>query len=64
MKEDFFNQQLDNLKNGLISEFFVSKEDFLIFRQILVKRPDFKHFRGIAKREGAVTYQYIEIPRS
>jgi hypothetical protein len=64
MKEDFFNQQLDLLKNGIISEYFVSKEEFLQFRQVLVKRPDFKHFRGIAKREGAVIYQYLETPRS
>jgi hypothetical protein len=64
MNEDFINEQLDHLKNGLISEYYVSKEDFLLFRTVLVKRPDFKHFRGIAQRAGAVVYQYKEVPRS
>lgn len=64
MDENFINEQLDNLKNGILSDYFVSKEDFLNFRKVLVKRPDFKHFRGIAQRAGAVVYQYKEVPRS
>lgn len=64
MNEDFINEQLDNLKKGILSEYFVSKEDFLSFRKVLVKRSDFKHFRGIAQRDGAVVYQYTEVPRS
>jgi hypothetical protein len=64
MDENFINEQLDNLKNGILSEYFVSKEDFLNFRKVLVKRPDFKHFRGIAQRAGAVVYQYKEVARS
>jgi hypothetical protein len=64
MDEKFINEQLDQLKNGSISEYYVSKENFLPFRKVIVTRPDFKHFRGIAQRAGAVVYQYKEIPRS
>jgi hypothetical protein len=64
LDEKFINEQLDNLKNGVLSDYYVSKEDFLSFRKVIVNRKDFKHFRGIAQRGGAVLYQFIEIPRS
>ncbi|WP_419865711.1 hypothetical protein [Bacillus dakarensis] len=54
----------EKLKRGEMSEYFVKKEDFLSIREVLVKRPDFKHFRGIARRNGDVIYQYREIARS
>lgn len=55
---------LESLKNKELEELFVSKEDFQVVREILVNREDFKHFRGIAQRGGAVIYQYLEDPRS
>jgi hypothetical protein len=55
---------LEKLKKGELSEFNVKKEEFMDFRQILVKRDDFKHFRGIGQRGGDVLYQYLEEPRS
>ncbi|MCD7036134.1 hypothetical protein LRR81_17975 [Metabacillus sp. GX 13764] len=55
---------MDQLKNNEIKECYITKEDFLPFREVLVKRPDFKHFRGIGQRGGAVLYQYMETPRS
>ncbi|MBT2687798.1 hypothetical protein J7I93_06375 [Bacillus sp. ISL-47] len=64
MKEEHVQEVLDQLKEGVILEFHVSKEDFLPFRSVLVKREDFKHFRGIAQRGGHVVYQYLESPRS
>lgn len=64
LKEDFVNDILDKLKSGNLSEHYVSKEDFMDFRAVLVKRKDFKHFRGIGQRGGNVLYQYMETPRS
>jgi hypothetical protein len=64
MNDRFINEQLENLKSGILSEYYVSKEDFLAFRKVLVNRQDFKHFRGIAGRGGSVVYQYLENPRS
>lgn len=64
MKEEHIQEVLDQLKDGTISEYYVSKEDFLPFRSVLVKRDDFKHFRGIAQRGGHVLYRYLENPRS
>ncbi|XJZ28312.1 hypothetical protein ACF5W4_05830 [Bacillota bacterium Lsc_1132] len=64
MNEERIHAILDQLKSGALSEFYVMKEDFLDFRAVLVKRPDFKHFRGIGQRGGDVLYQYLETPRS
>lgn len=64
MKEEFINEILDQLMNREISEFYVKNEDFMDFRQVLVKRKDFKHFRGIGQRGGDVSFQYLKEPRS
>lgn len=64
MDEKGINEILDRLKNGELAEYYVTNEDFLTFRKILVKRGDFKHFRGIAQRSGNVIYEYLQEPRS
>lgn len=64
MNEKLINEILENLKSGELSEYYVKSQDFMEFRQELVKRPDFKHFRGIGQRNGDVLYQYLETPRS
>ena len=55
---------LESLKNREVEEIFVAKQDFMAFREFLVKRDDFKHFRGIAQRGGDVIFTYIEEARS
>lgn len=55
---------LDRLMTGELSEYFVTNDEFMEFRQVLVKRKDFKHFRGIGQRGGDVLYQYLKEPRS
>ncbi|PAQ14526.1 hypothetical protein [Bacillaceae bacterium SAOS 7] len=55
---------LDQLKNGEIEHFQISKEQFLSFQHVLVSREDFKHFRGVAQRGGSVIYYYLEEARS
>jgi hypothetical protein len=64
MTNEEVQEILNQLKNGELSEYHVTKEEFLSFRQVLVGREDFKHFRGIAQRGGEVVYQYIENARS
>ncbi|MCP8968535.1 abortive phage infection protein [Ectobacillus ponti] len=58
------NEILDKLKNRELHEYTVTKESFYAFREALVKRPDFKHFRGTAYHGGRVVYTYIETARS
>jgi hypothetical protein len=64
MKEDLVTEILDKLMTGELSEYYVSNEDFMEFRKVLVKRKDFKHFRGVGQRGGDVLYQYLNEPRS
>ncbi|PEJ56343.1 hypothetical protein CN692_18000 [Bacillus sp. AFS002410] len=64
MEQNEFLQVIDQLVNGEILEIHIKKDDFLAFRQIIVNRDDFKHFRGIAKHGGDVTYTYLEEARS
>jgi hypothetical protein len=64
MKEEFVTDILNRLMTGELSEYYVKNEDFMEFRQVLVKRKDFKHFRGIGQRGGDVLYQYLKEPRS
>lgn len=64
MLQEEFIKALEQLKSGEIKEYKVSKEDFLTFRLELVKREDFKHYRGIAQRGGGAIYEYLTEPRS
>ncbi|MCH6265695.1 MULTISPECIES: hypothetical protein [Neobacillus] len=64
MREETVNDILNRLMNGELSEYYVNVGEFMDFRQVLVKRKDFKHFRGIAQRNGDVLYQYLKEPRS
>ena len=64
MNQEEIERLFEQLKNKEIARLDVSKEDFLSFRAVLVKRVDFKHFRGIAHLGGSVTYEYLDEPRS
>lgn len=64
MDNEFVNDILNKLADGQLNEYRVSNEQFLTFRTILVKRQDFKHFRGIAQHGGDVIYRYIKEARS
>jgi hypothetical protein len=64
MNEQLINEILDKLRDGELSEYHVTNEQFLDFREVLVKREDFKHFRGIAERGGSVLYRYLAEARS
>jgi hypothetical protein len=64
MNEETITEILDRLMTGELSEYYVTNDDFMEFRQILVKRKDFKHFRGIGQRGGDILYQYVKEARS
>jgi hypothetical protein len=64
MAESEFIQLINALRNKEIEEIQVEKDDFLTFRAVLVKQPDFRHFRGIAEHGGNIRYQYLDTPRS
>jgi len=64
MNQDQIHSILQDLSNRNVEEVLIKKEDFLIFRAELVKREDFKHFRGIAQHGGDVIYTYLDEPRS
>jgi len=57
-----YDELLEQLKQGEISSLTVQKEDFLDFREVLIKREDFKHFRGAAFHHGITIYTYTENP--
>ena len=57
-------RMLESLKNREVEEIFVAKQDFMDFRELLVKREDFKHIRGIAQRGGDVIFRYMDEARS
>lgn len=59
-----YENMLKQLQNGEINSIEIDKEQFYEFREVLVKDPLFKHFRGEAKQNGLVIYTYQEIPRS
>jgi hypothetical protein len=64
LDKDQAARMLDSLRNRDVEEIFVAKQDFMVFREVIVKREDFKQFRGIAQRGGDVIYQYMDEPRS
>ncbi|MCP1123011.1 MULTISPECIES: abortive phage infection protein [Bacillus] len=64
MDKQQVNMILDQLKNKEIEEYVVTKEVFYTFREVLVERQDFKHFRGNAQGGGEIIYTYMEMPRS
>ncbi len=55
---------IERLRNREIEEFLVLKENFLAFREVLVKEEDFKFFRGVAMHQGATMYSYMDEARS
>lgn len=59
-----YEEKLELLKNGSVKALEITKEEFLTFREVLIKREDFKHFSGNAQQGGNVIYTYSELPRS
>ncbi|MGG3890947.1 hypothetical protein [Metabacillus fastidiosus] len=64
MDEQTITEILDQLRDSELRTYEVFKEDFLEFRKVLIKRDDFKYFRGIAQQGGSVIYEYLQEARS
>ncbi|WP_223700546.1 hypothetical protein [Sutcliffiella deserti] len=64
MNEELAAEILNKLKSGDLTQYKVTKEEFMAFRKVLVNREDFKHFRGIARHNGEVIYHYMQEARS
>ena len=61
---DEYTKMLDQLRNKEVTSIEITKENYLQFRNILVKDEQFKHFRGEAKQGGNIVYTYLDIPRT
>ena len=59
-----YEAMLQQLADGEIEKIEIEKEQFYEFREVLIRHPLFKHFRGDAKQNGRVIYTYMEVPRS
>jgi len=59
-----YENMLKQLQNGELQSIEIEKEQFYEFREVLVKHPLFKHFRGEAKQNGRLIYTYQEVARS
>lgn len=61
---EHYKNILDQLRNGELDKAEISKAEYLAFREILVKDPQFKHFRGEAKQGGNIIFTFLETPRT
>ncbi|MEK4629732.1 MAG: hypothetical protein ABS944_00135 [Solibacillus sp.] len=59
-----YKEMLNQLKNGNVESIVIKKEEFLQFREHLLKDDKFKHFRGEAKQGGDVIYTFLQKPRA
>lgn len=59
-----YKNMIEQLKNGEVNSIEIPKEEFLQFRELLVKDEMFKHFRGEAKQGGNVIFTFLDKPRS
>lgn len=59
-----YKNMIEQLKSGEINSIEIPKEEFLEFRQLVVKDEMFKHFRGEAKQGGNVVFTFLDKPRS
>lgn len=64
MEEQQALELLQQLRNKEVKDIHITKEQFLPFRQVLVKQEDFKHFRGVAGHGGNAIYHYLDDERS
>ncbi|WP_458414144.1 hypothetical protein ACNQFZ_04420 [Schinkia sp. CFF1] len=56
-REDF-EAVIEKLRNGELEQFVVRKEEFLLFREVLMKQKDKENIQGEAKKGGEVAYSY------
>lgn len=58
-----YNVLLEQLSKREVQSITIKKDEFLQFREHLLKHEHYKYFRGEAKQGGDVVYTYLENPR-
>ncbi|RUL51849.1 MULTISPECIES: hypothetical protein [Lysinibacillus] len=61
---EIYKNMIEQLKKREVKSIEIKKEEFLQFREVLVKDELFKHFRGEAKQGGNVVFTFLDQPRS
>lgn len=56
--------KFDQLKAGELKEATFSKDEFLLIREELTKRDDFKQLIGTAQHNGNIVFVWSEQPRT
>ena len=59
-----YKLMLNQLRNGEVKSIEISKDEYLQFREVLVKDAQFKHFRGEAKQGGNIVFTFLDKPRT
>ena len=59
-----YKKILDELRLGEIQSVIIKKEEFLQFREYLIKDEQFKNFRGEAKQGGDIVYTFSQNSRT
>ena len=59
-----YKLMLNQLRNGEVKSIEISKDEYLQFREVLVKDTQFKHFRGEAKQGGNIVFTFLDKPRT
>ncbi|TQR11661.1 hypothetical protein [Psychrobacillus soli] len=59
-----YEEKLNMLQSGDMKMLEITKGEFLSFREVLVKREDFKYYSGKAMQGGKIIYTYLPVARS
>lgn len=59
-----YKLMLNQLRNGEVTSIEINKDEYLHFREVLVKDAQFKHFRGEAKQGGNIVFTFSKIART
>ncbi len=59
LNKDEIEAIFEKLRSGEIEQYEVTKEEFLEFREILIRQKDREQIRGEAKKGGGVVYTHV-----
>ncbi|KEF39084.1 hypothetical protein M670_01471 [Schinkia azotoformans MEV2011] len=59
LNKEEIEEIIEKLRNGEIKQYEVTKEEFMEFREVLIKQKDKEQIRGEAKKGGVVVYTHV-----
>ncbi|EKN71202.1 hypothetical protein BAZO_00245 [Schinkia azotoformans LMG 9581] len=59
LNKEEIEEIIEKLRNGEIKQYEVTKEEFMEFREVLIKQKDKEQIRGEAKKGGGVVYTHV-----